>query len=179
VKNDFARGVTLFDAGRYWDAHEAWEIPWRAAIGSEKALLQALILWAAALHQHRRGVLRGARTLLSRALKKLEGLTRGAFGLELEPLRDALIDCWTQLERGSVIEVIRLDSLREEPRSEGLELDHRATCPYCGEPVLVSIEAELSSGTHYVEDCPVCCRPWEVRVHGGDKVTVELGRQDD
>ena len=35
-------------------------------------------------------------------------------------------------------------------------------CPYCGEPVELQIDA--GGGTHqaYIEDCPVCCRPWQV-----------------
>lgn len=137
-------------------------------------------MWAAALHQHRRGLTKGARTLLGRALKRLELVSRSAFGLELEPLRDALVDCWAQLERGNVVEVVRLQSLRSpEPEPGSVELDHQTHCPYCGEPVLVSVEAQLVDGAMYVEDCPVCCRPWEVRVSGGETVRVELGRSDD
>jgi predicted metal-dependent hydrolase len=177
--DDVARGVALFDAGRYWDAHEAWEIPWREAQGSPRAVLQALILWAAALHQHQRGITAGSRTLLKRAVQRLNVAHDGAYDFDLEKLRDALADTWTQLERGNVTEVVRLSTLRAEPQEPVLELDHRATCPYCGEPVMVSIEAQLAGGTTYVEDCPVCCRPWEVRVRGGDLVTVELGRYDD
>ncbi|HLA29645.1 MAG TPA: CPXCG motif-containing cysteine-rich protein [Pseudomonas sp.] len=31
-------------------------------------------------------------------------------------------------------------------------------CPYCGEPVEAVLD--LSGGDqHYIEDCPVCCRP--------------------
>jgi hypothetical protein len=31
-------------------------------------------------------------------------------------------------------------------------------CPYCGEPVEAVLD--LSAGDqHYIEDCPVCCRP--------------------
>jgi hypothetical protein len=37
-------------------------------------------------------------------------------------------------------------------------------CPYCGEPVEVTVEPTGASNEHYVEDCPVCCRPWEVYV---------------
>lgn len=34
-------------------------------------------------------------------------------------------------------------------------------CPYCGEPITLSID--LSAGAqHYVEDCQVCCRPIEI-----------------
>lgn len=37
-------------------------------------------------------------------------------------------------------------------------------CPYCGEQVEVSVDEGGGSRQHYVEDCPVCCRPWEVKV---------------
>ena len=37
------------------------------------------------------------------------------------------------------------------------------TCPYCGEPIELLLDG--SAGEQgYVEDCPVCCRPIEVRV---------------
>ncbi len=44
-------GTRLFNAGEWWEAHEAWEGPWRTATGPERDFLQALILLAAALHK--------------------------------------------------------------------------------------------------------------------------------
>ena len=38
------------------------------------------------------------------------------------------------------------------------------TCPYCGEPVDVMIDEGGGESQSYVEDCPVCCRPWQVEV---------------
>ena len=35
-------------------------------------------------------------------------------------------------------------------------------CPYCGEEVEIYLEPDLL-GT-LVQDCEVCCRPWQVRV---------------
>lgn len=35
-------------------------------------------------------------------------------------------------------------------------------CPYCGEAVELLIDPE-TRGT-YVEDCEVCCNPWQVTV---------------
>ena len=35
-------------------------------------------------------------------------------------------------------------------------------CPYCGEEVEIYLESDLL-GT-LVQDCEVCCRPWQVRV---------------
>jgi hypothetical protein len=44
--------------------------------------------------------------------------------------------------------------------SHPLSLD----CPYCGEPVEVVIDEGGGGQQSYVEDCPVCCRPWQVEV---------------
>ncbi|HLF93122.1 MAG TPA: CPXCG motif-containing cysteine-rich protein [Planctomycetota bacterium] len=37
------------------------------------------------------------------------------------------------------------------------------TCPYCGEPSSLVLEEEEEEA-EFVQDCPVCCRPWTVRV---------------
>lgn len=51
VRERLRAGARLFDAGEWWEAHEAWEGPWQRASGDERHLLQALILLAAALHK--------------------------------------------------------------------------------------------------------------------------------
>jgi Cysteine-rich CPXCG len=38
------------------------------------------------------------------------------------------------------------------------------TCPYCGEDVELIIDESGGDQQSYVEDCPVCCRPWQVEV---------------
>lgn len=57
-----------------------------------------------------------------------------------------------------------------------------ASCPYCGEEVGLWID--VSGGEHqsYVEDCSVCCNPWQVDVRGAfDEGTCEvtLARADE
>ena len=53
------------------------------------------------------------------------------------------------------------------------------SCPYCGETVAISVDPGGGPAQEYVEDCPVCCQPWQVRVSYGDEggspvhVTVE------
>lgn len=37
-------------------------------------------------------------------------------------------------------------------------------CPYCGEPSEVAVDPGGGAQQTYVEDCPVCCRPWRVTV---------------
>ena len=36
------------------------------------------------------------------------------------------------------------------------------TCPYCGEPVELAVEDTGWSRQSFVQDCPVCCQPWQV-----------------
>lgn len=37
-------------------------------------------------------------------------------------------------------------------------------CPYCGEDVDVDIDDTGGGRQSYVQDCPVCCQPWQVEV---------------
>ena len=37
-------------------------------------------------------------------------------------------------------------------------------CPYCGEDVDVDIDDTGGTRQSYVQDCPVCCQPWQVEV---------------
>jgi len=56
-----------------------------------------------------------------------------------------------------------------------------AYCPYCGEGVDVDVDEYGGSRQSYVEDCPVCCRPWQVVVfqdHRGEW-SVELRTSDE
>jgi transposase-like protein len=39
-----------------------------------------------------------------------------------------------------------------------------SNCPYCGEEVELAIDEGGARSQSYVEDCPVCCRPWQVEV---------------
>jgi len=38
------------------------------------------------------------------------------------------------------------------------------TCPYCGEPADLDVEETGASRQSYVQDCPVCCQPWQVEI---------------
>jgi hypothetical protein len=60
--------------------------------------------------------------------------------------------------------------------TDGLE----AQCPYCGETVTLTVEPHGPPREEYVEDCSVCCRPWDVVVTREEEgVTVDLRRGDD
>ena len=43
-------------------------------------------------------------------------------------------------------------------------MERTVSCPYCGEPVSVWLDEGGGDNQSYVEDCAVCCRPWQVHV---------------
>lgn len=68
----FREGIALFNAARYWHAHESWETLWRAAPDVERDFYQGLIQVAAGLLHLKRRNLRGARNKLAEGLARLE-----------------------------------------------------------------------------------------------------------
>jgi len=38
------------------------------------------------------------------------------------------------------------------------------SCPYCGEAAELDVDDDGGSRQHFVQDCPVCCQPWQVSV---------------
>jgi uncharacterized protein len=77
-----ARGVELFNAHRFWDAHEAWEELWLKSEGDQKQFLQGLIQLAAAYHHVQRGTFRGGVRLFDAALRRLEPFPPSHEGVE-------------------------------------------------------------------------------------------------
>jgi hypothetical protein len=60
-------------------------------------------------------------------------------------------------------------------------VDIEIACPYCGELVTLFIDPGGGEEQLYVEDCPVCCRPWTVaaRQEEAGGFAVAVTRQDD
>ncbi len=56
-----------------------------------------------------------------------------------------------------------------------------ALCPCCGERVRLALDPGGGTTQEYVEDCEVCCRPWNVRVtyHPDGSAEVRLAAADD
>ncbi|MFK7960154.1 MAG: DUF309 domain-containing protein [Phycisphaerales bacterium] len=67
-----AAGIDLHEGGAWWEAHEAWEIPWRAwPVGdSRRPLVQALIIDAATWLAMDGGRVAGVRRLRDRSAKR-------------------------------------------------------------------------------------------------------------
>ncbi|PTL76412.1 DUF309 domain-containing protein [Vitiosangium sp. GDMCC 1.1324] len=82
-----AEGVALFNAGSFYEAHEVWEEAWLRERGPRRLLLQGLILVAAGWLKRDAGNARGAWTLFSRALERLESLPPACEGVDVAGLR--------------------------------------------------------------------------------------------
>jgi hypothetical protein len=176
-QRSLAAGRGHFDAGRYFEAHEAWEEGWKATRGAEKKLLQVLVLWTTALHHAQRANQVGAVALMARALERLAEVTTARPPFDLEALRDALVESWEGLSAPGGPPPPRWSPEPRESEAR-VELTHRSRCPYCGEPV--AVEVEPGDRVQYVEDCPVCCRPWTVSVRDeGGRLAISIGRDDD
>jgi len=85
-------GVDLYNAGFFWEAHEAWEGPWNAARAAghdaRQHFLQGLIKCGAACVKSSLGQERGVSMLVQRGTELLEQVAAQAgptyLGLDLE-----------------------------------------------------------------------------------------------
>jgi predicted metal-dependent hydrolase len=86
----WAEGIALFNAGRYFECHEAWEEVWKRATSAEKLFFQGMIQAAVAILHAESGNPRGARSTWAKARAKLEPLPAEHMGIALAELRDAV-----------------------------------------------------------------------------------------
>ena len=75
------------------------------------------------------------------------------------------------------------DALDEEfPLGDGVaDLGSVVVCPYCGESVEIALDPGSGPQQDYIEDCAVCCRPWNVSVtyHEDGSADVFVEASDD
>ena len=57
------------------------------------------------------------------------------------------------------------DLERDFPLGDGTaDTSADVVCPYCGESITVAVDPGSGEHQEYIEDCAVCCRPWQVTV---------------
>jgi hypothetical protein len=86
----YLRGIELFNAGEFFECHEAWEEIWLKAEGVDRELLHALIQSAVALHHFQRGNLKGASSVYRRARNKLGTLPSMVMQLDTQDFANHL-----------------------------------------------------------------------------------------
>jgi uncharacterized protein len=104
----FDKGIELFNAGHYFDAHEVWEDVWRAAPVEEKKFLQGVIQVAVALHHHSRGNAAGAHSLLARAHRNLAGYPDSYNGVDIDAVRAGIRNCEKALAEGQALPTVHI-----------------------------------------------------------------------
>jgi uncharacterized protein len=97
----YHRGILLFNAREFYDAHEVWEDVWRESEGMQKRFLQGLIQAAVALHHHSTGNVVGACSLMERARKNLAACPAEFGGIQVGALLDLLGEWRAALVRGA------------------------------------------------------------------------------
>ena len=88
----YEQGIVLFNEGRFFECHEAWEEIWKRSDGAVKLFYQGLIQAAVAILHAQRGNLEGARSLYEKASAKLDLIPHEHMGLAIGELRDALAE---------------------------------------------------------------------------------------
>lgn len=88
----FEQACRHFDTQEYFEAHEVWEDLWNEASGAEHAFLQGLIQVAVALHHAGNENWSGTRKLLARALGYLEKGASAGDSVDLEALKDRVLE---------------------------------------------------------------------------------------
>lgn len=124
----YLRGIDLYHAGYFWEAHEAWEGPWKLSEPDSLAanLLQALILNAAAQLKVHLGNAAGARSHSQAARWRLARIrSKGFEGPQSRFLGIHISDLIEQLKRhyGPLWESDANDSIRLRGRPPRLKLE--------------------------------------------------------
>ncbi len=108
----FLEGVALFNAGRFWHAHEAWEDVWKENPGGDALFFKGLIQAAAAFHQLTNGKERGTIIHLRRATRKLTPYVPCRHGVNTQRLLEelavwerAMVEQWPVEQRPPVPQV--------------------------------------------------------------------------
>ncbi len=89
----FTLGLSLFNSGDHFQAHEVWEELWHLESGPDKHFAQAIVQFAVILVHHSRGNARGVRAVTATAIKHLAQASPSYRGLS----RDSVLNEITRI----------------------------------------------------------------------------------
>ena len=110
LRDYFQEGIDLFNAGQFFECHEAWEQVWNRTEGDEKLAIQGLIQAAVAILHLERGNYQGAETLYAKARAKLDPLPDNFRQVAIAELRESLGEFFRSARAAN------LGSVRVRPR---------------------------------------------------------------
>ena len=85
-------GIFYFNNERFWESHEALEGAWKQCTGSEKELIQGLILIAAAFVHYQKDENKICLSVLGRAFKKLDNKSGKYHGVDVDSTKLKVIE---------------------------------------------------------------------------------------
>lgn len=93
------KGLALFNAGEFWEAHEALEHAWVAEPRQIRELYRAILQIGVAYHQIQRGNYRGALKIFLRAVQWLDPLPDRCQGIDIAQFKQDAAAARAELER--------------------------------------------------------------------------------
>ena len=102
VSAEYKRGLELARRGEWFDAHEAFELAWRAAPSEERDFFQGLVHAVVFAYQARRGKPVGAGRQREKAIRRLTPYAPAYRGLDVELLLAALVRAEPDLRQNLV-----------------------------------------------------------------------------
>jgi uncharacterized protein len=108
------RGIDHFNAGRYFQAHEAWEEGWHPAPEPERDFWQGITQLAVGLVHRGRGNGHGAATLLRRGARRLQHYGETHMGIPVAALADFGFAAADRIERDGVDSPIEVPPIVRE-----------------------------------------------------------------
>ena len=101
------RGILLFNSGLFFECHEYLEDVWRPTTGPERNFYHGIIQAAAAFYHFEKNNLHGARTLMEKALQKLEAYRPEHLGVDVDFLIADLRSWVRRFQSGKVGRTLR------------------------------------------------------------------------
>lgn len=98
-KTLFTKGVDLFNAGKFWEAHETFEDLWRRQKGDVKRLVQGFVQSAAAFSYIERRRYESILYLFDKSVEKLAATSHLLPGVNIQHLVDSMKDAKEEVAR--------------------------------------------------------------------------------
>lgn len=105
-----ARGIDLFNAGDYEDAHEEFEMLWLSTQGPDSDFYKGLVQAAIALHHFQRGNVEGAAKLYSTHRRYLAAYLPAHRGIDVRALLEEMQEFLRPIVRGEQAAATRFDA---------------------------------------------------------------------
>ena len=103
ITESLHKGQTLFNEGKFFEAHEIWEETWIDTEGDERHLLQGLIQVAAGFYKLQVGMPTGTCKLLAKGAGHLRAIPTDMYGVDLPSLIEK-VEEWIKTSKAMIEE---------------------------------------------------------------------------